>query len=45
VSIFVSLFFSVSPYGYDAFVNFGFCDKSMMGVVITQEGMFCHSRK
>ncbi len=26
------------------FVSFGFCDKSTMGVVTTQEGMFCHLR-
>jgi hypothetical protein len=45
VSVSVSLFFSVSPCGYDAFVSFGFCDKLTMGVVSTQEGMFCHLRE
>jgi len=45
VSVSVSLFFSVSPCGYDAFISFGFCDKSTMGVVSTQEGMFCHLRE
>jgi hypothetical protein len=40
----VSLFFSVSSYRYDVFVSFGFCDKSTMGVVTTQEGIFCHLR-
>jgi hypothetical protein len=46
-SVFVSLFFSVSPCGNDAFVSFGFCDKSSttIGVVTTQEGMFCHLRE
>jgi len=39
------LCFSVSPCGYDAFVSFGFGDNSTMGVVTTQEGMFCHLRE
>jgi hypothetical protein len=44
VSVCVSVFLCFSLW-YDAFVSFGFCDKSTMGVVSTQEGMFCHLRE